>query len=315
MFLYFHVGHYVGIFFFKFVLIKLKNLAVKLEPIDSIAGITVEDFKKNYLKKSQPVILKDFISKDSACWSKWSYDYFKEIAGEERIDVYGREQDSQDRAASAPVAKMTLAEYLDLIQKEPTELRLFLFNLMKIRPELKKDVIYNDVTGGKVLQWLPYMFFGGEGSATRNHFDIDMSHVFISQFQGSKRIWLFPNSESDLLYKLPYNFHGIANPKLSSVEEFPALNYLHGYEAIINPGDTLYMPAGWWHYIQYETEGYSISVRALPSSLSEKIKGARNLFITRYFDDTMRKLFKEKWFEYKIDMAKKRAEKALKKYQ
>ncbi|UIR56128.1 cupin-like domain-containing protein [Sphingobacterium sp. SRCM116780] len=286
---------------------------MKLKPVDSISGITPKEFVKDYLSKGQPVIIKDFISKDSACWKKWSYDYFKEIAGQEQVDVYGREEESQNHAASPPVGKMTFAEYLDKISAEPTEMRLFLFNLLKIRPELKKDVIYNDVTGGKVIQWLPYLFFGGEGSATRNHFDIDMSHVFISQFQGSKRIWLFPNDQSDLLYKLPYNFHSIANPKKSREEDYPGLKYIEGYEAVINPGDTLYMPAGWWHYIQYDTEGYSISVRALANTFSEKLKGARNLFITRYFDDTMRKIFKNGWLDYKIDMAKKRAQKAIRK--
>nr|WP_262914372.1 cupin-like domain-containing protein [Sphingobacterium rhinopitheci] len=289
---------------------KLKTL-VKLQPVDRISGIAPKDFIKDYLNKSQPVIIKDFISKDSTCWSKWSYDYFKQIAGDEQINVYGKEENSQNYAASPPVGKMSFGQYLDTISSGPTELRLFLFNLLKIRPELKKDLTFNDVTGGKVIQNLPFMFFGGEGSATRNHFDIDMSHVFISQFQGYKRIWLFPNDQSDLMYKLPYNFHSIANLKTSSEEEFPGLKLLHGYEALIGPGETCYMPAGWWHYIQYETEGYSISVRALSNSFSEKIKGARNLFITRFFDDTMRKIFKNKWLDYKINTAIKRANKAI----
>lgn len=284
---------------------------MKLEPVDRISGIAPSEFIKEYLNKSQPVILKDFISQDSACWSKWNYDYFKEIAGGKQINVYGKEEESQNYAASPPIGKMTFAQYLDTISQAPTELRLFLFNLLKIRPELKKDVRYNDITGGKVIQNLPYMFFGGEGSATRNHFDIDMSHVFISQFQGYKRIWLFPNNQSDLMYKLPYNFHSIANLKTSSLEEYPALKYLEGYEAIIGPGETCYMPAGWWHYIQYDTEGYSISVRALSNSLSEKFKGARNLFITRFFDDAMRKVFKDKWLDYKIRTARRRAAKAI----
>jgi len=287
---------------------------VKLQPVDRISGVAPKDFIKDYFNKSQPVILKDFISKDSACWSKWSYDYFKEIAGNEQINVYGKEEDSQSFAASPPVGKMSFGEYLDLIGKGPTELRLFLFNLLKIRPELKKDVIFNDVTGGKVLQNLPFMFFGGEGSATRNHFDIDMSHVFISQFHGYKRIWLFPNDQSDLMYKLPYNFHSIANLKTSDIKDYPGLEFLDGYEAVIGPGETCYMPAGWWHYIQYETEGYSISVRALSNSLGEKLKGARNLFVTRYFDDTMRKIFKDQWFNYKIKTATRRANKAIKRY-
>jgi len=285
---------------------------VQLKKVEKISGISSADFIKNYLNKGVPVILDDFVSKDSPAWKKWSYDYFKEIAGDTVISLHGREDASNDRAASAPVAKMKFSEYLDLIEREPTDLRIFLFNLMKLKPELNHDLIYNDVTGGKVLQWLPYLFFGGEGSSTRNHFDIDMSHVFITQYKGVKRIWLFPLEQSDLMYKLPYNFHSIANIKNPDYEKFPALKYLDGYEAEIHPGETLFMPSGWWHYIQYVTEGYSISVRALPSKVYDKWRGFRNLVITRNFDNTMRKIFKDRWFNYKINAANKRAEKALK---
>lgn len=285
---------------------------MELQPIEKISGVSSEDFLTNYLKKSIPVILDDFIDKKSPALQKWSYDYFKKIAGNHQVNVYGREEESMERVASAPVDKMSFSEYLDLIEKEPTELRLFLFNLMVIKPELEKDVIYNDVTGGKVLKWLPLMFFGGEGSSTRNHIDIDMSHVFISQFKGAKRIWLFPPSQSSLLYRLPYNYHSLINLKTCNPKEYSSMKYLKGYEAVIHPGETLYMPAGWWHFIQYETEGFSVSVRALPFSTKEKIKGFSNVVITRNFDNAMRRLLKKRWFDYKVSVARKRAQKALK---
>ncbi|SEM97642.1 Cupin-like domain-containing protein [bacterium A37T11] len=286
---------------------------MQLKKTERVSGISVADFTANYLNKGVPVILEDFVSKDSPAFTKWSYDYFKEIAGDTVISLHGKEDSSNDRASSAPVTKMKFGEYLDLIEKGPTDLRIFLFNLMKIKPELNHDLIYNDVTGGRVLQWLPFIFWGGEGSSTRNHYDIDMSHVFITQYKGIKRVWLFPLEQSVLLYKLPFNFHSIANIKNPDYEKFPALKLLDGYEAEIHPGDTLYMPSGWWHYIQYVTEGYSISVRALPSSPMDKWRGFRNLVITRHFDNTMRKIFKDKWYHYKIEQANKRAESALKK--
>ncbi|QIY90502.1 cupin-like domain-containing protein [Chryseobacterium gallinarum] len=286
---------------------------MRLKPIQKVSQISSGKFINQYMKPRLPVVLEDFIDPESLAFQKWNYQYFKEIAGNIPVNIYGSELDSLDRVASNPIAQTTFSEYLDLISTSPTEHRLFLFNLLNSKPELKNDIIYNDVTNGKILKWLPFMFFGGEGSVTRNHIDIDMSHVFITQFQGTKRIWLFPWEQSDLMYRLPYNFHSLANIKNPDYSEFPALLYLTGYETLLHPGETLYIPFGWWHYIQYETGGYSVSVRALPSAFSEKWRGFKNLVITRNFDNLMRRLLKEKWFKYKTRIARERGTKAAKK--
>lgn len=285
---------------------------MKLTPVKRSENVAAEEFLQDFMKPCKPIILKDFVDPKSPAFEKWNYEYFKEIAGEKKVNVYGSEIESIDRVASKPIGETTFSDYLDLISSKATEHRLFLFNLLSIKPEMKNDIQYKDVTKGKILKWLPFMFFGGKGSITRNHIDIDMSHVFITQFQGIKRIWLFPWEQSDLMYKLPYNFHSLINLQEADYEKFPALKYLNGYEAVINPGETLYIPSGWWHYIQYETEGYSVSIRALPSSWLEKWRGFKNLVVIRHFDNAMRKIFKEKWFNYKVKIANKRAQKALK---
>lgn len=277
-----------------------------LQPIESIGHIQPPAFLQQYFYPRQPVVLHHFLA-DKTVLTKWTYDYLIHQAGDIQVPLYGRESSFNDWVTSPPVKQVPLKEYLSLIQHEPTDLRLFLFNLLQKKPSLKKDLQLNDVTGGKVLRWLPYLFFGGEGSSVRYHYDIDMSHVFLTQLQGIKRVLLFAPDQSTALYRLPFNFHGIVNLSQPDYEQFPALKRLTGWECCLHPGDTLYIPSGFWHYIQYVSAGYSVSYRALSPSVLDRLTGFRNIFITRRFDNTMRRLFKERWYQYKLNQAIKRA--------
>ncbi|GAA4336702.1 hypothetical protein GCM10023149_45760 [Mucilaginibacter gynuensis] len=281
-----------------------------LKPISRVGLIEKDEFYKQHLQPKKPVILTGFV-KDSPALHKWTYDYFKEIAGDYKVNLYGREDEFNDHVTSPPVMKATFGEYLDIIASGPAELRLFLFNLLQHNPELKKDLVYNDPTGGKIVSWLPYMFFGGEGSSVRYHYDIDMSHIFLTQFKGVKKIWLFPLDQSPLLYKLPYNFHGMANLNNPDYDKHPGLKYLNGYECELQPGETLYIPSGYWHYIKYATEGYSVSMRMLNERPIERLRGLKNILLTRRVDNTMRRLFKDKWLAYKIKQADINANRAI----
>lgn len=280
-----------------------------LQPVQRVEGLSKQEFTERFVRTKTPVILKDFVM--GPALELWNYDYFKKVAGDLVVPVHGSENAHPDMVHSAPIAKMKFGAYLDLIQREPTESRLFLFNLLLEKPELRKQLLFNKVADN-ILTWLPLMFFGGGGSSTRNHFDIDMSHVFLTQFQGEKKVTLFPNSSSPLLYKLPFNFHGIGDLRNRDFEKFPALKFTKGWEGTIRFGETIFMPAGYWHYIQYLTGGYSVSVRAL-SSARDRVVGFSNLVLTRNFDNAMRKLLKDKWYNYKVKTAYKRAEKAIQK--
>ncbi len=283
---------------------------MNLQPIQRVGGLSKTEFTEKFVKTRTPVILTDFI-KGSPALNLWNYDYFKSVAGDLVVPVHGSENAHPDMVHSAPMAKMKFSEYLDLIQRENTESRLFLFNLLLEKPEIRKQLVFNKLAD-HILTWLPLMFFGGGGSSTRNHFDIDMSHVFLTQFHGEKKVTLFPNSSSPLMYKLPYNFHGIGDIKNLDFEKFPALKYANGWEGTIRFGETIFMPAGYWHYIQYLTGGYSVSVRALSTAI-DRVKGFSNLVFTRNFDNAMRKLLKDKWYNYKVKEAHNRAIKAIRK--
>jgi hypothetical protein len=71
------------------------------------------------------------------------------------------------------------------------------------------------------------------------------------------------------------------------------------------------MPSGYWHHIEYTEGGFGLSVRTLGASIGTMARGLYNVSIQRKTDDLLRKLFKQKWFEFKLNLAKKNAERAI----
>ena len=151
------------------------------------------------------------------------------------------------------------------------------------------------------------LFVGGASSITHMHFDIDLSNIVHTQFAGRKRVLLFPFSEQHKLYRKPWevlsmaDFSNYYSPEKSKIDyqRFPALKYARGYEAVLEHGDTLYMPAGYWHHMEYLDSGFAMSLRALQPSIGGKLKGVWNLFGMRSIDTMMKKTAPRWWYENK----------------
>ncbi|MFT4153769.1 cupin-like domain-containing protein [Parafilimonas sp.] len=284
---------------------------MQLRQLPVEATIDSKRFIKEYLLTQQPVVVRNFIDPFCPAMTKWNIEYLKEKAGHLQVKLYGKENEFNDHVSSLPVGSCSFSDYLDMITTGPTELRLFLFNLLQQMPDMKQDIIINDLTDGRIVKWLPYLFFGGAGSSVRYHYDIDMSHVLLTQLEGEKEVWLFAPEQSVWLYRIPFNFHGLVNLQKPEAQKYPGVKYLSGLKCTLQKGDTVFIPACYWHYIQYTTGGYSVSHRIFPAGLLNKLAGFSNIVVTRKFDNIMRSIFKDRWFSYKLALAHKRANKEI----
>jgi ribosomal protein L16 Arg81 hydroxylase len=97
-------------------------------------------------------------------------------------------------------------------------------------------------------------------------------------------------------------------------EKFPALKYAKGYEIFMEHGDALFIPGAFWHFNRYLEPGFSLSLRALPNKPNVFANMLYHVFIMRYTDKLMRKLFKAKWVNYKQKWAYKKSSEALEKH-
>ncbi|GCD80246.1 cupin-like domain-containing protein [Schleiferia thermophila] len=276
---------------------------LNLKPVEVVYDITPEEFHQHFLLPGRPVILKNY-TKNWKAVEKWNYDYLRKKAGHVPVKLYGKWLENNPTAIEMPpVKEVPFGEYIDMLEQGvKSDLRIFLFNIFKHVPELLEDFEFTPITTN-YLKDFPYMFFGCAGSDVRLHYDIDLSNVFITQFCGTKRIVLFDQSQTKYLYKFPLTTHSAADLMEVDFKKFPALKYAQGYECEINHGDTLFMPSGIWHYIQYLDGSFSLSLRSLSPTIPGKIQGAYNVFVIRKLDELLNKYYKNSWSDFKLKRA------------
>ncbi|MFZ1703650.1 MAG: cupin-like domain-containing protein [Saprospiraceae bacterium] len=277
---------------------------LELRKIERVSGLDKETFKKKYLDTATPVIVTDLIDNWPAK-EKWSLDYFKENHGHLDVPVFSAKSSQSGKNYMSPDKKMALRDYISTIQKGPTDLRLFLFNIFKVVPELKKDYKLHTIMDGFYNEF-PFTFFGGEGSKVAMHYDIDLSHVFLTQFDGRKRVVLFGPEYSKYLYQQPFTVASYVDVDNPDYTNYPALSKVTGYETIITRGETIFIPSGYWHYITYLDSGFSMNQRA-NESIPRKVKGVINIASHFVIDKGLNKILGKKWGVIKQSMAKSRA--------
>ncbi|MDB5222684.1 MAG: transcriptional regulator [Chitinophagaceae bacterium] len=296
-------------------------MAMELKAIDKVEDISPEDFKRNYYDTMKPLIITG-LAKQWPAYTKWNWDYFKEIVGNEKVALYNNVKSDAYTPINTADDYKTFGEYIDMIKAGPAGWRIFLFNIFQHAPQLTKDFTWPEHLMKGFVKRYPMLFVGGATSITHMHFDIDVSHILHTQFLGRKRVLLFPNEEQYKLYRKPFevlslvdfsHYHeGNGTP---DYEAFPAVKYAKGYEVILEHGDTLFMPAGYWHHMEYLDSGFAMSLRALQGSLGGKAKGVWNLFGMRTIDTVMKKTLPKPWYNYKKSKIYKSANEALKSYE
>ena len=271
-------------------------------PLPRVDEISRKDFQNLYLKPHQPVILKNLSSSWPAL-KKWSPEFLKKKYGEKLVKVYNATFAEQGGNYMTNMDTLPFKEFLDIISTRSIDLRMFLYNIKTQMPELLDDIEFSPLVS-YCSHNLVFMFFGCKGSFTPMHFDIDMAHVFHTPIYGKKKVTLFPYEESKNLYKHPFACRSNVNLDNPDFDKFPKFKNSQGYQDILEAGETLFIPGGYWHYMAYNESGCSVSLRLPHQSLRTRMQGYINLGVLMPVDRIMNKLSPKSWFRWKENHAR-----------
>jgi len=250
-----------------------------------------------------PVVITDFAA---PALQRWTPADLAARYGHKMVRVYDASFGKPGSNYMGSVASMPFAAFLQETLGAGRDLRMFLYNLSRQIPELLDDLDFPDV-GLRFSRRFVYTFFGCRGSTTPLHYDIDMGHVLHTAIHGRRRVRLYAPDQSRALYQHPFTVRSYVDLDRPDYGKYPALASAHGYQVILEPGQTLFLPSGYWHEFHYLDAGFGLSLRAGSGRLRDWTSGLANLLALSPIDRLGNKIAPEGWYAWKQRRAHLRA--------
>lgn len=244
--------------------LALANAAFDQPGVVRRSALAYDEFRDEYCVRRIPVVLVDAIS-GWAALTKWNPGFFRTRFGMREVKV--REERYTSGTSGPQDRKFLLGDLIDLIEKSTDRAPApYLRNqsVPRLSPELDEDLrprpeyFFPNWIEGRCARRLhvrldydgPELHLGGLAAAFPSlHYDYCHVHTFLAQIYGEKKVILFSPDQSKLLYPEAEFKHGSLIPDIDHVDlkRFPKFAQATPTTVILEPGEVLFIPAGWWH--------------------------------------------------------------------
>jgi histone arginine demethylase JMJD6 len=219
--------------------------------IDRRSDLTYREFLNEYIIPNKPVIMVNS-AKDWKAHQFFSPEFFKKDFPGKLATIKGKQYSMSEyidmMLASTEANPAPYPWKLDIERKFP-ELLEYLqppFEVMK-KNRLKSPFFSErfipqastlEIFFGGVSSWFPYI-----------HYDLYGLYAIVTQVYGRKEFILYAPGQEEYLYVDP------ENPWMSTIKEYykpdyekyPLFRKAQGTSVVVAPGETVYVPKGWWH--------------------------------------------------------------------
>ena len=218
--------------------------------VDRRQRLTHAEFVSDYLYPLRPVILTDAINHWRAL-GRWTPQFFRTHYGSRDVVVDGQTYALADLVSRVEASTRSCpAPYLRNLL------------LQSWAPELMADI--TPLPGCAEPNWLASRLFpaddpltavelyiGGAGARFPVlHYDHLHTHAFLMQLHGTKEYIIFAPDQAPFLYPRfgsEINKSQIDDIEQADLRRFPLFTHAAAQRTLLNAGETLFVPAGWWH--------------------------------------------------------------------
>ena len=221
---------------------------------------SADELRTRYLAPGVPVVFTDLVPRWPA-FGKWTPAWLAEQFGDVELTAcVGREDKPKPDADWAElVRKMTVRELVQRLDSGGNDVYVISKNgvigIPELAPLLDDLALPPEIFGSEPKPSRMGLWIGGAGTHTPLHHDGDNS--FFCQLHGRKRVRLAPPESLALLDRA----NGVYSEWDPKDEAELAAGPEHLTEVVVEAGEALLIPAGWWH--QVDALDVSITVTIL----------------------------------------------------
>jgi hypothetical protein len=239
------------------------------DAVDIRPEIPGEEFLEQYYSCNRPVLVPGFLGRSEALRT-WSPEYFATAYGDVDVEITdGRDRspDYEERFRET-LRTVTLKELAERLSSTVQSNDFYLVarnnffenpRLRSLRDDLDppEDIISDsDRRPGAAKLWL-----GPEGTVTPLHYD--EHSIMFTQVYGTKHFRLIPAFDLDYVYRRDV-YYSEVDPDDVDERRHPLFARASVMDVTVEPGDGLFIPAGWWHW----AKSRSVSISATFSSFA-----------------------------------------------
>jgi len=255
--------------------------------IERRANLSYEEFARDYLYASKPVVVTDILSRWKALL-RWTPEFFKREFGDMKFTIDEDLRRKVGYKENNGKVEYTMARFIDRVLESTDENPAPYFRnrvLYELFPSLKQDI--EPLPEYFLPNWLPEtylvnyvgqvlnrgaaieIYIGGKGGAFPVlHYDGAGTHAFLMQIYGRKQFIIYPPDQEPFLYPSPEkeNFSMINSIDKPDLERFPLFAKADPTTFVLEPGELLFVPSHWWHTTKMLTASISISINTVNQS-------------------------------------------------
>jgi ribosomal protein L16 Arg81 hydroxylase len=231
--------------------------------VDRVSALTQKEFLDRYYAQNTPVLMTDVCDRWPA-QTLWDADYLVGKLGSTEVEVMAGRESDPDYEVNANQHRfmMPFDEYVAKIRTESRSNDTYLVANNKLLATDAALPLWEDfdlderILGPDPKRTHAFLWFGPAGTVTPLHHD--SVNVLFNQIDGWKHFILVPSLEIHRVYNNLAVYSSV-DPLKPDLEQYPLFADVQQLHLDVGPGQTLFIPAGWWHHVEATEQSISIS--------------------------------------------------------